>query len=1081
MCPAVSFEKLSLEEGQQRDSLVVTVEAKLLDDTVYSFLSNSDINKFLKVKIIQSRNQAKTDQIIGNRGRYKNLGTLLKEGGIEVAEYSINDILASDAGGQYKILKGGGNPDTINGLYTTGGEFTLPDGSGYVGYYHIHPDNGPMVGSEHTDQPHDRLTIVKEGEKVVIPFTFQFNISEANPRNLSYFAFSYFDFESLGPDMDLPEDYRAISGVVESLEVIKAGQITGEGNSVIQDFRAVKRLSELDIKPKLADRNVPAKIERVNLQLNDGLKNLENSAYYTDFYVTRDRNGNSRFFFGIDMLKMMLQNSVFGKYFVDAPPVAIDQIMSRTRINYISVFRRRVVPLPGNNKLGGETIVEKVFDVNEPEKIIISANSNRRIIQNRTREGSLRELNILPGPEYKYLKHFVGSDLRMDEESYGHYQYGVEIEIEDGTIDFMLNKYNKLARAKANLDEYVNILNIPNVYQKPRRAFNLKQHYRDMVVPAIAIYLDIVSIFFRDIQTSENANLRRFRKRFTSALFDVTRPKTKTSKGVLELLQLIDNLLGKLRNTLGVASQSLSANISERSSAGSSAKKSGKSATSKKSYKFRKYFAELFDSETPKEVGFDYLTTDEEEVEDNEGLKTISFSSFGNRLGLEMDKFYADREANVTVDVAGQSLSLNTNIDLTPIHLGPSMVIIGKSKLPLTNQGVDLWDRESNDLVANRILTYKKTGHLSNSVFSVNNKSKLTIKQQQNSYYSNNFLSRVGVTIEKVVEEGIASKKTFVDDTFGDKLQKADTETESLDKLTTSQEVPQLGSINTVSKVMNSFSLGSKVDAVEAVNVSKEREEKLSLDRLNPTTIKNIFSQRLNNRSNTEIVSKMPLQLKSIVAASAGSAKVKNNWSQLSKDPFVDYRTSNSFIFNYLQLQAVEMLTGYQITEQVEGVLIKQPIFEMATLNKMRKFGSREILCRMKRFEDQDMPSVDTGEGLDLPLFDNYFIVQNEQVEQQVQELLEQRDRRRRRRQRRERRAEEELVIDATLLSTVPVEEQVLEDLNALLGGGAPPTVPDTSTLEAEDPDDVLTGTGRTDIPTPGGGGFGGGFGGSGS
>lgn len=170
----------------------------------------------------------------------------------------------------------------------------------------------------------------------------------------------------------------------------------------------------------------------------------------------------------------------------------------------------------------------------------------------------------------------------------------------------------------------------------------------------------------------------------------------------------------------------------------------------------------MFDSETPKEVGFDYLTTDEEEVEDNEGLKTISFSSFGNRLGLEMDKFYADREANVTVDVAGQSLSLNTNIDLTPIHLGPSMVIIGKSKLPLTNQGVDLWDRESNDLVANRILTYKKTGHLSNSVFSVNNKSKLTIKQQQNSYYSNNFLSRVGVTIEKVVEEGIASKKLLL-------------------------------------------------------------------------------------------------------------------------------------------------------------------------------------------------------------------------------------------------------------------------------------------------------------------------------
>ena len=228
------------------------------------------------------------------------------------------------------------------------------------------------------------------------------------------------------------------------------------------------------------------------------------------------------------------------------------------------------------------------------------------------------------------------------------------------------------------------------------------------------------------------------------------------------------------------------------------------------------------------------------------------------------------------------------------------------------------------------------------------------------------------------------SNKLLVDDTFGNKLQKADEAMESLDKIATSQEVPQLGSINTVSKVMNNFSLGTKLDVSEKAVRSKERQEKLSLDRLNPTTKKNIFSQRLNNRSNTEIVSKMPLQLKSIVAASAGSAKVKNNWSQLSKDPFIDYRTSNSFIFNYLQLQTVEMLAGYQLTEEAEGVLIKQPVFETATLDKMRQFGSREILCRMKRFEDQDMPSVDTGEGLDLPLFDNYFIVQNEQIEELV-------------------------------------------------------------------------------------------------
>ena len=46
------------------------------------------------------------------------------------------------------------------GLYTVGGEFTLPDGTDYVGYYHNHPTEGAMVGAVHTNEPHERLTPV---------------------------------------------------------------------------------------------------------------------------------------------------------------------------------------------------------------------------------------------------------------------------------------------------------------------------------------------------------------------------------------------------------------------------------------------------------------------------------------------------------------------------------------------------------------------------------------------------------------------------------------------------------------------------------------------------------------------------------------------------------------------------------------------------------------------------------------------------------------------------------------------------------------------------------------------------------
>jgi len=49
-------------------------------------------------------------------------------------------------------------PNTQENLYTSGGEFTTPNGKEYIGYYHIHPEKGPMVGATHMKRKHDLLT-----------------------------------------------------------------------------------------------------------------------------------------------------------------------------------------------------------------------------------------------------------------------------------------------------------------------------------------------------------------------------------------------------------------------------------------------------------------------------------------------------------------------------------------------------------------------------------------------------------------------------------------------------------------------------------------------------------------------------------------------------------------------------------------------------------------------------------------------------------------------------------------------------------------------------------------------------------
>ena len=45
-------------------------------------------------------------------------------------------------------------------LYSLGGEFLLPNGKNYTGFYHIHPDKGPMVGKRHVSYLHQVLTPV---------------------------------------------------------------------------------------------------------------------------------------------------------------------------------------------------------------------------------------------------------------------------------------------------------------------------------------------------------------------------------------------------------------------------------------------------------------------------------------------------------------------------------------------------------------------------------------------------------------------------------------------------------------------------------------------------------------------------------------------------------------------------------------------------------------------------------------------------------------------------------------------------------------------------------------------------------
>ena len=70
-------------------------------------------------------------------------------------------------------------------LYTSGGEFKLPNGTNYVGAYHVHVTKGAMVGAYHKDTPHDRLTPSnRESELLLESIINQLNLQQSKPTSV---------------------------------------------------------------------------------------------------------------------------------------------------------------------------------------------------------------------------------------------------------------------------------------------------------------------------------------------------------------------------------------------------------------------------------------------------------------------------------------------------------------------------------------------------------------------------------------------------------------------------------------------------------------------------------------------------------------------------------------------------------------------------------------------------------------------------------------------------------------------------------------------------------------------------------
>ena len=78
-------------------------------------------------------------------------------------------------------------------------------------------------------------------------------------------------------------------------------------------------------------------------------------------------------------------------------------------------------------------------------------------------------------------------------------------------------------------------------------------------------------------------------------------------------------------------------------------------------------------------------------------------------------------------------------------------------------------------------------------------------------------------------------------------------------------------------------------------------------------------------------------------------------------------------------LQDVKCLVGFRKNKRGRPMLQK-PIWRPATLARLRSMEENLVLCKMEKYQDPDVPSIASGQGLDLPAYDKFFMVRTSDI-----------------------------------------------------------------------------------------------------
>lgn len=731
--------KKTLKETTDKGLIVnvqLLLKEKLTNDLIGTWFDKIELTKYLQLRLVQSTNEETTALLSLSRDSIDlvkpNANLLPEDVRVKVASrvyqtFNLNSIIE-------RVRQ-----DTVIKTLTVKKD-VVEDNSALTQFTTTTDNNGNKLYN--------------------ITYNVRFELSDAQPEHLAYFAITSFDIEALLQDYNLSVDSVSLERmnskvaseiVFQNSELASKSYIfydtegniwTGAVHKDVNDKWMSKSKPQPDSKElrrvvvpntKLQDFRQNNQLERLNIDISKINKKLNpqvlfdrlakgvlpqrpNNAFFSDMLLSRNKEGDCKFFFSVDLEKAMAENALFGSLIKDNRRLRKD-ILKGSTIRSLRVLRRRVRQFSSLDSGLVEENIQK-FDKNMPDEVIVNSSEKtwKSFSAVNNKNASVKEVSLATLAGLEGVRSFTGMDKTMSDITDGVYQYIVEIEIDDASVKYIQEKINKLAIAKADMQNYFNLGNQPvfstylskvdnphidspkeraranqeqigsydivsnrftdSFIKKMTKKYSGRNRSKAPWVASVSVYADTLDLFTGRLATSKE------RISLTRSLFSFTHPKTANPGTILAVLRSMDYLLQSLSNLIGT--QKISG-FEERSSQPKEMQKTTLSNT--RSFKVTKVFNQLFDSDLTKGVGVDYISRGKDETLNDDGLRVVKANDYSKRVELETLNFFKSTNADLSLSYNGKIITQNDQISNTDFtYLTPSRLDT-RNKSLITIQG----------------------------------------------------------------------------------------------------------------------------------------------------------------------------------------------------------------------------------------------------------------------------------------------------------------------------------------------------------------------------------------------------------